>query len=70
MHTAIRRKRLGLQSPNHLFLFLPAFCSNFPGVLAPHKPTSGISGKWWPGQGRPVSEPNPGRRQEGKEEGD
>lgn len=49
VNTANRRKRLGL--------FLPAFCSDFPGVLAPHKPTSGISGKWWPVQERPVSEP-------------
>lgn len=57
VHTAIRRKGLGLRSPIHLFLFLPAFCSNFPGVLAPHEPTSGIPGKWWLGQERPVSEP-------------
>lgn len=57
--TAIRRKRLGLQNPVHLFLFLPAFCSNFPGVLAPHKPTSGISGKEWPG--RRGQYPNPTR---------
>lgn len=57
VNTAIRRKRLGLCGPIHLFLFLPAFCSDFPGVLAPHKPTSGISGKWWPVQERPLSEP-------------